>query len=97
MDVLTIENLNFGYGHGQNFEPFDHKNFKILAMVMDFLIMTMTPRRMPNGQKIVVASPPPPKLLIKHRAEGMFNLSYIVHFYDKIIQFVLRNFKYGFL
>ena len=24
LNILTIENLDFGHGHGQNFRPFDH-------------------------------------------------------------------------
>ena len=56
-----MENLGFGRGHGRNF---DH-----LTMVMPrfwpwswskiFDHMTMTPGRRPNGQKIMVALPPP--------------------------------------
>ena len=36
LDVLTVENLDFGHGHGQNFWQFDHKNFEIFDMVMVF-------------------------------------------------------------
>ena len=45
MDVLTVENLDFGHGHGQNFLKFDHKNFGIFDMVTvkNSLPMTMTP------------------------------------------------------
>ena len=50
--VLTMEKLDFGYGHGRNFYHY----------------MTMTPRRRPNGKKIVVSlptlPPPPPPLAI---------------------------------
>ena len=56
-----MENLDFGRGHGQNF---DHLTMVILkfrpwswSKIFDH--MTMTPWRRPNGQKIVVALPPP--------------------------------------
>ena len=56
-----MENLDFGRGHGQNF---DHLIMFILkfwpwswSKIFDH--MTMTPGRRPNGQKIVVALPPP--------------------------------------
>ena len=73
MDVLTIENLDFGHGHCQTFRLFDHNNLKILAMAMvrNFLTMTMTPGRRPDGQKFVAAlTPPPPPRLIIHFQEG---------------------------
>ena len=59
--ILTMENLDFSRGHGQNF---DHLNMVILkfrpwswSKIFDYI--TMTPGRRPNGQKIVVALPPP--------------------------------------
>ena len=56
-----MENLDFGRGHGQNF---DHLTMVILkfrpwSWSKNFDHMTMTPGRRPNGQKIVVALPPP--------------------------------------
>ena len=62
--MLTMENLDFGRGHGQNF---DH-----LAMVKcwnfghghgkNFWPLTMTPWPRPNGQKKYgrLTPPPPP-------------------------------------
>ena len=59
-----MENLDFGCGHGRNF---DHLTMVILkfwpwswSKIFDH--MTMTPGRRPNGQKIMVALPPPPPL-----------------------------------
>ena len=56
-----MENLDFGRGHGQNF---DHLTMIILkfrpwswSKIFDH--MTMTPGHKSNGQKIVVALPPP--------------------------------------
>ena len=56
-----MENLDLGRGHGQNF---DHLTMVILkcrpwswSKIFDH--MTMTPGLRPNGQKIVVALPPP--------------------------------------
>ena len=61
-------NIDFGSGHGQNF---DHLTMVILkfrpwswSKIFDH--MTMTPGRRPNGQKIMVALPPPPTLLRYH-------------------------------
>ena len=57
-----MENLDLDRGHGQNF---DHLTMVILkcrpwswSKIFDH--MTMTPGHRPNGQKIVVALPPPP-------------------------------------
>ena len=57
-----MENLGFGRGHGRNF---DHLTMVMLrfwpwswSKIFDH--MTMTPGRRPNGQKIMVALPPPP-------------------------------------
>ena len=63
-----MENLDFGRGHGRNF---DHLTMVMLkfwpwswSIIFDH--MTMTPGRRPNGQKIMVAlPPPPPKYLLK--------------------------------
>ena len=59
IDIFStiMENLDFGLCHGQNFE--------ILDMVKNSLTMTVTPRRRPNGQKIVVA-PPQTNLSTQH-------------------------------
>ena len=56
-----MENLDFGRGHGQNF---DHLTMVILKFRHGhgqkfFDHMTMTPGLRPNGQKIMVALPPP--------------------------------------
>ena len=58
---MTKENLDFGRGHNQKF---DHLTMVILkfrpwswSKIFDH--MTMTPGRRPNGQKIMVALPPP--------------------------------------
>ena len=55
-----MENLDFGHGHGRNF---DHLTMVMLkfwpwswSKIFDH--MTMTPGRRPNGQKIMVALPP---------------------------------------
>ena len=60
-----MENLDFGHGHGRNF---DHLTMVMLkfwpwswSKIFDH--MTMTPGRRPNGQKIMVALPPPPNYL----------------------------------
>ena len=57
-----MENLDFGRGHGRNF---DHLTMVVLkfwpwswSKIFDH--MTMTPGPRPNGQKIMVALPPPP-------------------------------------
>ena len=36
MNLLNLENLDFGHGHGQNFLPFEHDyvELEILAVVM---------------------------------------------------------------
>ena len=59
-----MENLGFGRGHGRNF---DHLTMVMLrfwpwswSKIFDH--MTMTPGHRPNGQKIMVALPPPPNL-----------------------------------
>ena len=64
LTISTMENLDFGHGHGRNF---DHLTIVISkfwqwswSKIFDH--MTMTPARRPNGQKIMVALPPPPKL-----------------------------------
>ena len=56
-----MKNLDFGHGHGQNF---DHMTIVISkfwpwswSKIFDH--MTMTPARRPYGQKIMVALPPP--------------------------------------
>ena len=60
-----MENLGFGRGHGRNF---DHLTMVMLrfwpwswSKIFDH--MTMTPGRRPNGQKIMVALPPPPEFM----------------------------------
>ena len=57
LTIKAMENLDFGRGHGRNF---DHLTMIILkfwpwswSKIFDH--MTMTPRRRPNGQKIMVA------------------------------------------
>ena len=64
MTILTMENMDFDCGHGKNF---DHLTMVILkfrpwSWSKIFYHMTMTPRRRPNGQKIMIALPlaPPP-------------------------------------
>ena len=62
-----MENLDFGRGHGRNF---DHLTMVILkfwpwSLSKFFDHLTMTPRRRPNGQKIMVALPPPPPNCLK--------------------------------
>ena len=59
-----MENFDFGRGHGRNF---DHLTMVILkfwpwSWSKNFDHMTMTSGRRPNGQKIMVALPPPPNL-----------------------------------
>ena len=56
-----MRNLDFGHGHGRNF---DHLTIVISkfwpwswSKIFDH--MTMTPTRRPYGQKIMVALPPP--------------------------------------
>ena len=61
---MTIENLDFGRVNGRNF---DHLTIVILKFLpwpwsKIFDHMTMTTGHRPNGQKIVVALPPPPPL-----------------------------------
>ena len=61
LTILTIENLDFGRGHGRNF---DHLTMVFLkfwpwSWSKFFDHMTMTPGHGPNGQKIMVALPPP--------------------------------------
>ena len=60
-----MENLGFGRCHAQNF---DHLTMVMLkfwpwscSKIFDH--MTMTPGRRPNGQKIMVALPPPPNCI----------------------------------
>ena len=61
-----MENMDFGCGHGQNFDHLTMVILKFLpwswSKVSDH--MTMTRRRRPNGQKIMVALPPPPLILL---------------------------------
>ena len=56
-----MENLDFGRCHGQNFDHFTMVilKFRPWSWSKIFDHMTMTPGRRPNGQKIVVALPPP--------------------------------------
>ena len=61
-----MKNLDFSHGHGRNF---DHLTIVISkfwpwswSKIFDH--MTMTPARRPYGQKIMVALPPPPDLLL---------------------------------
>ena len=65
LTISTMKNLDFGHGHGRNF---DHLTVVILkfwpwSWSTFFDHMTMTPARRPYGQKIMVALPPPPKLM----------------------------------
>ena len=57
-----MENLDFGRGHGQNFDHLTMVILKFRSWSKIFDHMTMTPGRRPNGQKIVVALPPPNQL-----------------------------------
>ena len=61
LTISTMKNLDFGHGHGRNF---DHLTIVISkfrpwswSKIVDH--MTMTPTRRPYGQKIMVALPPP--------------------------------------
>ena len=61
LTISTTKNLDFGHGHGRNF---DHMTIVISkfwpwswSKIFDH--MTMTPARRPYGQKIMVALPPP--------------------------------------
>ena len=58
---MTIENLDFGRGHGRNFDHLTMFFFKFWPWSWSkfFDHMTMTPGRRPNCQKIMVALPPP--------------------------------------
>ena len=65
-----MENLGFGHGHGRNS---DHLTMVMLRLwpwswskIFDH--MTMTPGRRPNGQKIMVALPPPPNQPVQQLA-----------------------------
>ena len=61
LTILTIENLDFGRGHGRNFDHLTmvFLKFWLWSWSKFFDHMTMTPGRRPNGQKIMVALPPP--------------------------------------
>ena len=73
--ILTMENLDFGRGHGRNF---DHLTMVVLkfwpwswSKIFDH--MTMTPGPRPNGQKIMVALPPPPPNQLGHEEMHAFS------------------------
>ena len=57
-----MENLDFGRGHGRNFDHLTMVMFKFWPWSWSKIFdhMTMTPGRRPYGQKIMVALPPPP-------------------------------------
>ena len=90
LTILTIENLDFGRGHGRNFDHLTMVFLKFLLWSWSkfFDHMTMTPGRRPNGQKIMVALPPPPLITAnfvkrsdvwKHCTLYMHLLHYTIH------------------
>ena len=62
LTISTTKNLDFGYGHGRNFDHLTivFSKFWPWSWSKIFDHMTMTPARRPYGQKIMVALPPPP-------------------------------------
>ena len=100
-----MENLDFGRGHGLNF---DHLTMVILKFcpwswsnIFDH--MTMTPRRRPNGQKIMVALPPPPNLFLRKlqldqpNSTGMTNPPYILDYLEDMAVILSHPRVYSFL
>ena len=56
MSILNIENLDFGRGHGRNFDYLTMVLLKFWPWSWSKIVdhLTMTPGRRSNGQKIVV-------------------------------------------
>ena len=59
-----MENLDFVRGHGRHFDHLTMVILKFWSWSKIFDHMTMTPGPRPNGQKIMVALPPPPPVRI---------------------------------
>ena len=61
-----MKNLDFGHGHGRNFDHLTivFSKFWPWSWSKIFDHMTMTPARRPYGQKIMVALPSPPPLIL---------------------------------
>ena len=64
---------NLGFGRGRNFDYLTMVIFKfwLWSWSKIFDHMTMTPGRRPNGQKVMVALPPPPESIEVFEFEKM--------------------------